>query len=64
MNSLSYYRQPDLVKWLMNMQEKLHTPPTLGRSPGDGGLELCVTIGSHDAICKVGYFYQPFHMEF
>ncbi|ELU04387.1 hypothetical protein CAPTEDRAFT_156025 [Capitella teleta] len=42
----------DLLKFLKEMQKTLHNPPTFDRPPDEGGLDVCVTTGSQDGICK------------
>lgn len=44
--------QADLIKWLKDLQNILHKPPTLGASPEAGGLDLIVTTGSQDGLSK------------
>ena len=43
----------ELLQWLRELQSTLHKPPTLDRKPEDGGMDMCVTTGSQDGICKV-----------
>jgi len=42
----------DLVNFLKKLQKTLHNPPTMNVMPKEGGLDICVTLGSADAICK------------
>lgn len=43
---------PPLVAWLKDMMSTLHNPPTVNRRSFEGGMELCITPGCQDAICK------------
>ncbi|XP_066536619.1 kynurenine/alpha-aminoadipate aminotransferase, mitochondrial isoform X2 [Hoplias malabaricus] len=44
---------PELVSWMKELQKRLHDPPTAGYSPERGQMELCVTTGSQEGLCKV-----------
>ncbi|XP_031440419.1 kynurenine/alpha-aminoadipate aminotransferase, mitochondrial [Clupea harengus] len=47
------YGIPELVSWMKELQKNLHNPPTAGYSPERGQMELCVTTGSQEGLCKV-----------
>ncbi|XP_067407834.1 kynurenine/alpha-aminoadipate aminotransferase, mitochondrial-like isoform X2 [Emydura macquarii macquarii] len=44
---------PELLSWLKDLQRTLHNPPTAKYSPDQGQMEICVTIGSQDALSKL-----------
>lgn len=44
---------PELLTWMKNLQKKLHNPPTAGYPPEKGLMEMCVTTGSQEGLCKV-----------
>ncbi|KAJ3585679.1 hypothetical protein NHX12_014398, partial [Muraenolepis orangiensis] len=44
---------PELVTWMKSLQRSLHNPPSAGYSPERGQMDLCVTTGSQEGICKV-----------
>ncbi|XP_007527292.1 kynurenine/alpha-aminoadipate aminotransferase, mitochondrial isoform X1 [Erinaceus europaeus] len=44
---------PELVSWLKHLQIKLHNPPTAHYPPNKGQMDICVTAGSQDGLCKV-----------
>ncbi|XP_035746789.1 kynurenine/alpha-aminoadipate aminotransferase, mitochondrial isoform X1 [Egretta garzetta] len=44
---------PELLSWLKDFQRKLHNPPTANYSPEQGQMEMCVTTGSQEGLCKV-----------
>ncbi|XP_054432029.1 kynurenine/alpha-aminoadipate aminotransferase, mitochondrial [Pteronotus mesoamericanus] len=44
---------PELLSWLKQLQIKLHNPPTLHYPPSQGQMDICVTTGSQDGLCKV-----------
>lgn len=44
---------PELLSWLKQLQVKLHNPPTIHYPPSQGQMDLCVTTGSQDGLCKV-----------
>nr|XP_027783024.1 kynurenine/alpha-aminoadipate aminotransferase, mitochondrial isoform X1 [Marmota flaviventris] len=44
---------PKLVSWLKQLQIKLHNPPTIHYPPSQGQMDLCVTSGSQDGLCKI-----------
>nr|XP_008248013.1 kynurenine/alpha-aminoadipate aminotransferase, mitochondrial isoform X1 [Oryctolagus cuniculus] len=44
---------PELLSWLKQFQVKLHSPPTIHYPPDQGQMDICVTSGSQDGLCKV-----------
>ncbi|XP_035181325.1 kynurenine/alpha-aminoadipate aminotransferase, mitochondrial isoform X2 [Oxyura jamaicensis] len=44
---------PELLSWLKNFQRNIHNPPTANYSPEQGQMEVCVTTGSQEGLCKV-----------
>uniref|UniRef100_A0A8B9E5K1 Kynurenine/alpha-aminoadipate aminotransferase, mitochondrial n=1 Tax=Anser cygnoides TaxID=8845 RepID=A0A8B9E5K1_ANSCY len=44
---------PELLSWLKKFQRNLHNPPTANYSPEQGQMEVCVTTGSQEGLCKV-----------
>lgn len=44
---------PELLTWMKNLQKTLHNPPTAGYSPENGQMDMCVTTGSQEGICKL-----------
>ncbi|XP_004640292.1 kynurenine/alpha-aminoadipate aminotransferase, mitochondrial [Octodon degus] len=46
------YGIPELVSWLKRFQIKLHNPPTTHYAPPQGQLDLCITSGCQDGLCK------------
>ncbi|XP_014645367.1 PREDICTED: kynurenine/alpha-aminoadipate aminotransferase, mitochondrial isoform X1 [Ceratotherium simum simum] len=44
---------PELLSWLKQLQIKLHNPPTINYPASQGQMDLCVTSGCQDGICKV-----------
>ncbi|XP_066487975.1 kynurenine/alpha-aminoadipate aminotransferase, mitochondrial-like [Tiliqua scincoides] len=44
---------PELLSWLKNLQKSLHNPPTVEYKPHEGQMEVCVTTGSQEGLCKV-----------
>ncbi|XP_037753458.1 kynurenine/alpha-aminoadipate aminotransferase, mitochondrial isoform X1 [Chelonia mydas] len=44
---------PELLSWLKDLQKSLHNPPTAKYSPDQGQMEICVTTGSQEGLCKV-----------
>nr|XP_056711385.1 kynurenine/alpha-aminoadipate aminotransferase, mitochondrial-like isoform X2 [Euleptes europaea] len=44
---------PELLLWLKDLQKSLHNPPTTDRRPEEGQMEICVTTGSQQGLCKV-----------
>lgn len=44
---------PELLSWLKQLQVKLHNPPTIHYPSSQGQMEVCVTAGSQDGLCKV-----------
>ncbi|KAM5308884.1 kynurenine/alpha-aminoadipate aminotransferase, mitochondrial [Glossophaga mutica] len=44
---------PELLSWLKQLQLRLHSPPTLHRPSSQEEMDLCVTTGSQDGLCKV-----------
>ncbi|EHB06837.1 Kynurenine/alpha-aminoadipate aminotransferase, mitochondrial [Heterocephalus glaber] len=43
---------PELVSWLKQLQIKLHNPPNTHYPPNQGQMDLCVTSGAQDGLCK------------
>ncbi|XP_040821923.1 kynurenine/alpha-aminoadipate aminotransferase, mitochondrial isoform X2 [Ochotona curzoniae] len=56
MNRALQYSQsagiPELLSWLKQLQVKLHNPPTLNYPPDRGQMDICVTSGCQDGLCK------------
>lgn len=46
-------RIPELLTWMKTLQKKLHHPPTANHSPENGQMDMCVTTGSQEGLCKV-----------
>ncbi|XP_019389890.1 PREDICTED: kynurenine/alpha-aminoadipate aminotransferase, mitochondrial-like [Crocodylus porosus] len=46
-------RIPELLSWLKDLQKSLHNPPTANYSPDQGQMEICVTTGSQEGLCKL-----------
>ncbi|XP_029794657.1 kynurenine/alpha-aminoadipate aminotransferase, mitochondrial isoform X2 [Suricata suricatta] len=44
---------PELLSWLKQLQVKLHNPPTINYPSSQGQMDICVTSGSQDGLCKV-----------
>ncbi|KAM8764805.1 kynurenine/alpha-aminoadipate aminotransferase, mitochondrial [Rhynchonycteris naso] len=44
---------PELLSWLKQLQVKLHNPPTLHYPASQGQMDICVTTGSQEGLCKV-----------
>uniref|UniRef100_A0AC11BET3 Uncharacterized protein n=1 Tax=Ovis aries TaxID=9940 RepID=A0AC11BET3_SHEEP len=44
---------PELLSWLKQLQVKLHNPPTIHYAPSQGQMDMCVTCGSQEGLCKV-----------
>ncbi|XP_066243992.1 kynurenine/alpha-aminoadipate aminotransferase, mitochondrial [Saccopteryx leptura] len=44
---------PELLSWLKQLQVKLHNPPTLHYPSSQGQMDICVTTGSQEGLCKV-----------
>ncbi|XP_053716611.1 kynurenine/alpha-aminoadipate aminotransferase, mitochondrial isoform X2 [Synchiropus splendidus] len=44
---------PELLTWMKNLQKSLHSPPTAAYQPEEGGMDMCVTTGSQEGLCKV-----------
>ncbi|XP_042324442.1 kynurenine/alpha-aminoadipate aminotransferase, mitochondrial isoform X3 [Sceloporus undulatus] len=44
---------PELLSWLKDLQKSLHNPPTIDYRAEEGQMELCVTTGSQEGLCKV-----------
>ncbi|XP_036280165.1 kynurenine/alpha-aminoadipate aminotransferase, mitochondrial isoform X1 [Pipistrellus kuhlii] len=44
---------PELLSWLKKLQVKLHNPPTVHYPSSQGQMDICVTSGSQDGLCKV-----------
>uniref|UniRef100_A0A673ND17 Kynurenine/alpha-aminoadipate aminotransferase, mitochondrial n=1 Tax=Sinocyclocheilus rhinocerous TaxID=307959 RepID=A0A673ND17_9TELE len=47
------YGIPELLSWMKDLQKSLHNPPTTGYSPERGQMEMCVTTGSQEGLCKI-----------
>ncbi|KAL7875705.1 hypothetical protein AOLI_G00106680 [Acnodon oligacanthus] len=47
------YGIPELISWMKELQKRLHDPPTVSFSPESGRMEMCVTTGSQEGLCKV-----------
>ncbi|XP_059100567.1 kynurenine/alpha-aminoadipate aminotransferase, mitochondrial [Peromyscus eremicus] len=47
------YGIPELLSWLKQFQIKLHNPPTVHYPPNQGQMDLCITSGCQDGLCKV-----------
>ncbi|KAK7171110.1 hypothetical protein R3I94_001122 [Phoxinus phoxinus] len=47
------YGIPELVSWMKDLQKSLHNPPTADYSPERGQMEMCVTTGSQEGLCKI-----------
>ncbi|XP_026534670.1 kynurenine/alpha-aminoadipate aminotransferase, mitochondrial isoform X2 [Notechis scutatus] len=44
---------PELLSWLRDLQKTVHNPPTVDYSPQEGQMEMCITTGSQEGLCKV-----------
>ncbi|XP_065150424.1 kynurenine/alpha-aminoadipate aminotransferase, mitochondrial [Paramisgurnus dabryanus] len=44
---------PELISWMKDLQKHLHNPPTASYSPERGQMDLCVTTGSQEGLCKI-----------
>ncbi|XP_076018601.1 kynurenine/alpha-aminoadipate aminotransferase, mitochondrial isoform X2 [Genypterus blacodes] len=44
---------PELLTWMKKLQKSLHDPPTASYSSDKGQMEMCVTTGSQEGLCKV-----------
>ncbi|XP_027960173.1 kynurenine/alpha-aminoadipate aminotransferase, mitochondrial [Eumetopias jubatus] len=44
---------PELLSWLKQLQVKLHNPPTINYPASQGQMDICITSGSQDGLCKV-----------
>ncbi|XP_070613533.1 kynurenine/alpha-aminoadipate aminotransferase, mitochondrial isoform X2 [Erythrolamprus reginae] len=44
---------PELLSWLKDLQKNVHNPPTVDYSPQEGQMEMCITTGSQEGLCKV-----------
>ncbi|XP_078132563.1 kynurenine/alpha-aminoadipate aminotransferase, mitochondrial [Sander vitreus] len=44
---------PELLTWMKNLQKDLHDPPTASYAPENGQMDMCVTTGSQEGLCKV-----------
>ncbi|XP_047191874.1 kynurenine/alpha-aminoadipate aminotransferase, mitochondrial-like isoform X2 [Scophthalmus maximus] len=44
---------PELLTWMKNLQKDLHNPPTAAYTPEKGQMDMCVTTGSQEGLCKV-----------
>ncbi|KAG7461963.1 hypothetical protein MATL_G00196690 [Megalops atlanticus] len=47
------YGIPELISWMKDLQRNLHNPPTAGYTTEKGQMEMCVTTGSQEGLCKV-----------
>ncbi|KAL1271951.1 hypothetical protein QQF64_030967 [Cirrhinus molitorella] len=47
------YGIPELLSWMKDFQKNLHNPPTAGYSAERGQMEMCVTTGSQEGLCKI-----------
>ncbi|XP_041358468.1 kynurenine/alpha-aminoadipate aminotransferase, mitochondrial-like [Gigantopelta aegis] len=43
---------PELINWVKDLQERVHKPPTLGITDENKKLDIIITNGSQDGICK------------
>ncbi|XP_075840673.1 kynurenine/alpha-aminoadipate aminotransferase, mitochondrial [Microtus pennsylvanicus] len=46
------YGIPELLSWLKELQIKLHNPPTVHYPSNQGQMDLCITSGCQDGLCK------------
>ncbi|XP_063166372.1 kynurenine/alpha-aminoadipate aminotransferase, mitochondrial [Candoia aspera] len=44
---------PELLSWMKDLQKSFHNPPTADYSPQEGQMEMCITTGSQEGLCKV-----------
>ncbi|KAM6949080.1 kynurenine/alpha-aminoadipate aminotransferase, mitochondrial [Aplochiton taeniatus] len=44
---------PELLSWMKDLQKNLHNPPTVNYSVEKGQMDMCVTTGSQEGLCKV-----------
>ncbi|XP_039179087.1 kynurenine/alpha-aminoadipate aminotransferase, mitochondrial isoform X2 [Crotalus tigris] len=44
---------PELLSWLKDLQKTVHNPPTVDYSPQEGQMEMCITTGSQEGLCKL-----------
>ncbi|XP_017293715.1 kynurenine/alpha-aminoadipate aminotransferase, mitochondrial [Kryptolebias marmoratus] len=44
---------PELLAWMKKLQKDLHNPPTATYTPENGQMDMCVTTGSQEGLCKV-----------
>ncbi|XP_048186569.1 kynurenine/alpha-aminoadipate aminotransferase, mitochondrial [Perognathus longimembris pacificus] len=44
---------PELLSWVKQLQIKLHNPPTVHYPPSQGQMDICITSGCQDGLCKV-----------
>lgn len=51
------YRIPELLTWMKALQKYLHNPPTANYSAEKGQMDMCVTTGSQEGLCKVLHFH-------
>lgn len=42
---------------MKTLQKNLHDPPTANYSPENGQMDMCVTTGSQEGLCKVVWQY-------
>ncbi|KAM9836498.1 kynurenine/alpha-aminoadipate aminotransferase, mitochondrial isoform 2-T2 [Aulostomus maculatus] len=44
---------PELLSWMKNLQKSLHNPPSFSYRAEDGQMDMCVTTGSQEGLCKL-----------
>ncbi|XP_055970340.1 kynurenine/alpha-aminoadipate aminotransferase, mitochondrial isoform X1 [Sorex fumeus] len=44
---------PELLSWIKALQIKLHNPPTVNYPANEGQMDICITNGSQDGLCKM-----------
>lgn len=44
---------------MKNLQKNLHNPPTASLTPKNGQMDMCVTTGSQEGLCKVSETLMP-----
>lgn len=44
---------PELLSWLKELQIKIHNPPTVNYPSDEGQMDICITSGSQDGLCKM-----------
>nr|KAG5714143.1 hypothetical protein BaRGS_020471 [Batillaria attramentaria] len=45
-------RMSDILQWVKKLQKEMHNPPTLGIKDPERQLDVLITAGSQDGICK------------